>query len=177
VCEYRSTLSWGATYMTNAIERPGTLLLKHGAKFDGIIDDTPGWHAFLLFFAVVVCSVTIVTAFCLALRVRRRSKPIHNHRKIIAIATAIITASSLLHFLFSTADWLRLVATSDELSFRATAQMCAISLTGQVQLLAFSIALASVGVITYILLSSGTRRDGDPQQIVGGNRADPTPQR
>jgi len=158
-------------YMTNGTETPSAMSLKPGAQFNGIIDDTPDWHGFLLFFALVLGFVAIVITFSLALRAQRKSMPTHGHRKIIATATAIIMASSLMHFLLSTADWLHLVATSDAMSVRALSQCCAIDLAGQMQLLAFSIGFATIGVVAHILIASGRKENRYPQPSPAGDVA------
>ena len=126
--------------------------------FSLVFDDTPHRHTAAWDILVVMGFLVIVASFWRGWLNSRRGRPTRRCKGAIAIAAILILASSLVNSLFSFADVLSLHIFG-VVKHPAEGNALLIAISGQAKGLGFSIGLATVGAIAYILLASRTTKD------------------
>ena len=144
--------------------------LKPGVNVADItFDDTPHWHTAAWEVLIVLGLLAIVIGFWRGWLNRRRGVSTRKCANAIALASTLVVSSSLINCLFSIADWLDLI-TAGTLSYRIGCQTLLSIVSGQAKCLGFSIGLATIGIIAYVLLPSGAKKKDNPQPPAGSDR-------
>ena len=149
--------------MTNQTDIPPAIEMNLGVNLDNLkIDDTPHWHEATWELLVVVGFFAIIISFWRGWINYKKGVATKKCLNTIAIATTLIITSSLINFLFAIADWLDLITSGTLSSYTTGCQMLLAIVSQESKHLGFSIGLATIGVILYILLPTGKREIREP---------------